>query len=147
MPRIVPGTSGVPPNADIGIYSFGEKGNVFPRVQFEWDCRSLRDPTGQKQFAALTGAHDSVKSWVKEDERVATIISCCRLIANDLIKPKARTTTGTTEIVQISKWLSFSFKDFHGKWSAPAMAELVADALDLDGYKVTVVHYGLPANK
>ena len=147
MPRVVAGTTHVPHDADIGLYSFGAKGGVFPNVQFEFDCTTLRDPTGQKQFAALTGTHDSVKAWIKEDEKVCAIISSCRLLANDLIKPKPRTDKSGTEMVQVSRWLSFSFKDFHGKWAAPARAELVADALDTDGYKVTVVHYGLLTNK
>ena len=147
MPRVAAGPSTVPMDADIGIYSFGEKGNVTPKVQFEFDCTSLRDPTGQKQFANLTGTSVAVREWIKADDRVNAIVASCRLLANDLIKPKPRTSFGKTEMIQVSKWLSFSFKDFHGKWAAPAMAELVADALDLDGYKVTVVHYGLPPNK
>lgn len=145
--RVAPGTTTKPTTARIGLYSFGDKGKVRPSTQFTFDVTKFRDPAGQKQFNGVSnGTHQAVRQWMKEDERVAGIIAHCKLLANDLVKPKTRTNGNRTEIATVSAWLSISFMDHHGRWAAPAITELVADALCDAGYDVVVTHSGLPDN-
>ena len=127
----------------IGVYSFGARFKEIPKAQFEFDVSKLRDPQGQKQFAGAAGWDPAVRDWVKADPRIAGIINDCRLWAEDLLKERPQ---GGTNPSAISCWTSFSFRDFHGKWAAPAVAELVADALSKDGWRVSVHHYGQSLN-
>ena len=151
MPRVTAAEKGAAPKATTGIYSYGSKTAVIPKTQFDFDLTKFRDPGGQKQFKDVVGTHETVKKWMIDDEdsakQVNAIISDALLIADDLIKPKARMDGSKTEIAPISAWVSISFHDFHGKWAAPAVAELVADALDKAGYNICVTHYGLSGNR
>lgn len=126
------------PAPSIGVSSFGTKTRSGEDTQFMFDVSLLRDPGGQKQFKGLNGTYPQVVNWVKEDKRVATIISDCLIIADDLVKTKICADGGTTKLSPVSRWLSFSFEDHHGKWIAPAVAEAVADALS-DAYHVVIV--------
>ena len=129
------------PKVQIGVYSFGSKGPATPKSQFEFDVSKFRDPAGQKQFKGGCGVDPDVRAWVGEDDRVPAIIANCLLLAEDLIRAKPSTTGARTEAP--ADWLSFSFRDFHGRWASPAVAELVADALSRAGYVVAVKHFGL----
>lgn len=143
MPRITSCTG--KPNQtrpEVGVYSAGKEiGESKIAGQFEYDVTSFRDPTGQKQFAGLNGTYPQVRDWVSEDRRMAVLISECMLLADDMLeekniegqKPKAAST-----------WLSFSFRDYHGKWVAPAVAEAIANALSDAGYNVFVHHKDIP---
>ena len=131
------------PKPVIGVYSFGAKGGKSPVTQFECDVTEWRDPAGQKQFKKVNGTHPDVRGWMKEDKRVQAVINHCLLLADDLVKPKSREVGETTQVEALSGWLSFSFKDHHGKWAAPAVAELVARALSNAGYFVGVRHVNL----
>jgi RNase adaptor protein for sRNA GlmZ degradation len=124
---------------EIGIYSFGENCDKKPQAQFEFDVSKFRDPVGQKQFNKAVGTQADVRDWVGQDKRVPALVQQCRILAEDLIRPHKK--DGKDE--QISAWLSLSFKDHHGKWISPAIAELVANQLDLDGFKVVVCHHNL----
>lgn len=129
--------------ANIGVYSFGTKnvsGQKRQFAQFEFDVSKLRDPQGQKQFSGSNGLDKKVQEWIKDDIRISGLVRECLLIADDLVKPKARVDGTKTEVTQVSSWLSFSFKDFHGKWTAPAIAEIVANALSEAGYNVAIFH-------
>ena len=144
MPRVKSMTN-ADPKPTIGVYSFGSKGNVFPKVQFEFDVSKLRDPSGQKQFKGLNGVDPEVRDWVAQDTRVQGIVDNCLLLADDLVKPKKRETSDgvVATVVPVSGWLSFSFKDVHGRWAGPAVAEAVAEAFSKAGYTVATVHCGL----
>jgi hypothetical protein len=132
------------PKPTIGIYSYGVKGSARPTAQFDFDVSKWRDPSGQKQFAGRTsGQEPEVRDWAGEDNRTEAVISACLLLANDLVKPHPRGNGTTTTLIPESAWLSFAFHDVHGRWAAPAIAELVADALDKAGYTVAVAHHGL----
>lgn len=127
---------------DIGVYSSGSKSPVgVASGQFEFNVSYLRDPAGQKLFVGLNGTYPDVRDWVKEDRRVPVIVKDCLILADDIRKPKTR---AGGQNGPMSTWLSFSFQDFHGKWVAPAVAELVANALSEAGYNVAVHHKGLP---
>lgn len=139
MPRM----SQVTDQVQVGVYSFGDKCAKQPVSQFEFNVSKLRDPAGQKQFSSLSGVAPEVRDWVSADLRVAGIVADCRILANDLLTPKPVSDGIKTEVRATSKWVSFSFRDIHGKWISPAVAELVADALSKDGFNVTVTHWGL----
>lgn len=125
----------------IGVYSLGSvNGGDRQFSQFEFRVDKLRDPCGQKQFYGMSGRNVEVQTWLKVDERVDAITKECLLIADDLVKPKPREDGTRTEVRPASTWLSFAFKDFHGKWIAPAMAEIVAQALSDVGYTVALFH-------
>lgn len=144
MPRA---TSVNDPNfkPQIGIYSYASTAQKSLAGQFEFDVSQFRDPQGQKQFFGrdICGIDAEVRDWVGQDRRVPVLIKECRLLAEDLIRPKQTgVTNGVTQEKAPCQWLSISFKDFHGKWIAPAVAELVANALSDDGFTITVYHSG-----
>lgn len=144
MPRIPFNTKGERPQ--IGIYSYG---NIQPQDfagQFEFDVSTLRDPAGQQQFKGMNGLYPEVRDWVGSDRRVSIIIKDILLLSDDMAKPKAKEGKSTPE--PISPYVSFSFKDHHGKWISPAIAELVADVLIKEGFRVAVHHRGIvPADR
>ena len=109
------------PRPVVGIYSFGSKNSSAPAAQFSFDVSAFRDPTGQKQFEGKDGTDPEVVKWVLCDDRARAVVAHCLLLADDLVKPKVR--GDKAEPTAQSQWLSFSFKDFHGKWTAPAVAE------------------------
>lgn len=136
MPRA---TSVNDPNfkPQIGIYSYASTAQKSLAGQFEFDVSQFRDPAGQKQFLGrdICGVDAEVRDWVGQDRRVPVLVKECRLLAEDLIRPKQNEKAPC-------QWLSISFKDRHGKWIAPAVAELVANALSDDGFTITVYHSG-----
>ena len=129
------------PRPQIGVYSWGSKTREkAPSAQFEFDVSQFRDPAGQKQFSKACGSDPDVRAWVCEDRRLPAVIDTCLLLAEDLLKPKKK---GSGEEA-ISQWLSLAFRDYHGKWIAPAVAEAVANKLSDAGYIVMVIHHALP---
>jgi len=138
VPRITSvNVEGVKPQ--IGIHS-SAVANKGINAQFEYDVAPFRDPAGQKKFAGWNGTFPEVREWMKEDTRVGVVIKECLLLADDLIKPKD---LDNKKGESVSNWLSIAFKDHHGQWASPAVAELVADALSLAGYVVVVYHGSL----
>ena len=125
---------------NIGIYSFGDKCQKPPAAQFEFNVSLFRDPVGQKQFGKAYGNSPDVRDWVAQDKRMPGVIEACQLLAEDLIRPHKKGDREET----ISSWLSIAFRDHHGKWIAPAIAESVANQLDKDGFVVIVLHHELP---
>lgn len=136
--------------ASIGVYSFGTKNAPEPQrqfAQFEFDVSKLRDPQGQKQFSGSNGLDKRVQEWLKADTRISGLVLECLLIADDLVKFKTKVDGPKTELAQASSWLSLSFKEHHGKWTAPAIAEVVAIALSEAGYNVAIFHRELKDSK
>ena len=129
------GDKEIKPN--IGIYSYPKErsGNQI-NGQFVFDVSTFRDPSGQALFTGLNGLDKSVISWVGQDRRVPIIVKDCKLLANDLIRPKP-------DGKSICYWLSIAFTDHHGKWISVSVAEIVADALSSDGFNVAIYHVGL----
>lgn len=137
MPRVafVPN-----PKPDIGIFSFGEQDRVKPKSQYEFNVANLRDPQGQVQFKGLAGNDPAIVKWIAEDPRVAGIVSNCLLLAEDLLSKRVKGDQSTgTKVESISSYVSISFRDHHGKWIAPAIAEIVANKL-AETWDVAVKH-------
>ena len=138
MPRVGREATTIKPT--IGVYS-SDTTNKNTAGQFEYDVTSFRDPAGQKQFVGLNGTHPTVRDWMKLDHRVNVIVQECMLLADDLVKEKKADDKVTPPVCN---WLTFTFKDFHGKWAGPAIAEIVTDALSDAGYMVVTYHGVLP---
>jgi len=118
---------------NITLHSFGDVTANKPAVQYLIDVRTLRDPVGQKKFvdADLDGTNKEVKNFVMEDERVVAITEECRNLVYSLVNSAN------------VPYVSVGFLDYHGRWIAPAVCELVADALDEAGFPCSVSHHEL----
>lgn len=128
------------PSAEIGIYSFGRLTNTKDRMpvsaQYFIDVSGLRDPSSNRGFRKLydDGRAEDIQNYVKDDPRIDAIFDAVRMIAHlNLRSPQ------TADL----KWLSIAFRDHHGRWTAPAVAEIIGDRLSNVGYKVSVWHYDL----
>lgn len=93
----------------------------------------LRDPIGQKNLTNKygDGRAAEVREWMEEDERVDVIVDELVGLAFAHIK-HAR-----------ESFMSVAFVDQHGKWIAPAVAEILANAMEVAGFSVHVRHQGL----
>ena|SRR5688572_25770230 len=114
--------------AQIGIYTNKIGSTSGPIPTYEFHLTAFRDP--MSKFVKDTGESEAVQEWIKVDPRVAPIIHQCLLLAADHIDAGH------------SNWLTIGFRDVHEKWISRAVANLVADALAAEQYKVAVV-YGL----
>jgi hypothetical protein len=119
--------------AELGIYTFGKDSPNRPgSVQYIIDCAGLRDPgsSGSLRKTYTDGRPGEVQQYVNEDPRVRAIIETIRTIAFMHLRSQGAD----------GKWLSFGLQDHHGKWIAPAVGELAADALSNAGYGVSLHH-------
>lgn len=122
-------------DAQIGLYSFGRlQGNSPSSLRYSINCSNLRDPQGHKNLTKLygDGRAPEIMKWIKDgDDRVPAIIETVILAAELAIDGAGET------YVTIGLW------DHQGRWIAPAITELVADALDAKDFRVHVKHYGI----
>lgn len=102
-------------NAKVGIYS--AKIGAIPNSTYIIDVSNFRDPMGQKEFRKLDGRDEKVKEWINSDRRVPALIDAVAQVAIDAAKNAG------------VNYLSICLYDHHGKWIAPALAEIVADKL------------------
>jgi RNase adaptor protein for sRNA GlmZ degradation len=95
----------------------------------------MRDPMSNRGFKQkfADGRPGEVQKFVAEDPRYDAILDTVKFLAHTQLRSAAAT----------GKWLTISIRDHHGKWIAPAVGELLADALTRDGYKVHVYHQDL----
>lgn len=137
------------PKPNIGLYSYGTKGGARPQAQFDIDVSKWRDPGGQIQWRGrANGTETDVRNWVAEDPRTPALVQMCAILAADLIAEHTMVTdSGVVSKRAESPWMSIAFHDHHGRWAAPAVAEIVADFLDKAGYTVCCVHHGLVEKK
>ena len=120
--------------AQIGIYTAGRESSSQPTGTYTIDVSNLRDPLSSKSLRATytDGRAGEVQKFVSDDPRIPAIRDMVILLADMYVKPPSGGT---------SKWVSFVFKDVHGKWIAPAVGELIADSLSNLGYQVAVAHW------
>jgi len=104
---------------------------VDAKAMYTLDLSELRDPMGQQQFQGYDGRAPLVQKWMKDDPSVQGIVDLVMILSLTLIDADKR------------QYVSFMFKDHHGKFISPAVAEICADQLDLSNFKVATVHYGL----
>lgn len=119
--------------ADINIYSYGKATQTPPVTKYTVNVRNLRDPIGNASLRQVCkdGRAPAVIEWVAEDERVEIIVTELVGLAHAHIKHGKET------------YVSIGFVDHHGKWIAPAVAEIVAAAMERAGFSVSVRHQGL----
>lgn len=117
-------------NADIIVFSGGR---TTPLVaKYVIDVSTVRDPTGQKAFHRFgDGRHPDVQKWMAPDPKVKAIIREAGILAAQHITAMK------------DSFLGIGVQDHHGRWAAPAMAEMIADYLADAGYRVSVLHRGL----
>ena len=112
--------------ASIGIYSIGAETKINSIPMYEFEVIQFRDP--MHRFPDLTGTDPVVKEYLKEDPKTAAIIQTVLLLAADHVDHGG------------SKWLTIAFRDYHEKWIARGLANIVADALCEQEYKVSVIY-------
>lgn len=97
-----------------------------------FDVSEFRDPMGQQDLvlACRDGRDEQVKSWIKLDDRLSALEAEALILAGDQLTTQGRAS------------LSLGYRCFHGRWIAPAVAELMKDLLGVD-YDVEVTHHGL----
>lgn len=117
-------------SADISIYTAksSRMGNIV--AQYRSDLTHFRDPIGQSYLRkeCVDGRDPAVREWISLDPRVDALIHAALMISHDIFKN------------QKGVWASFGFTDHHGRWIAPAVGEIVGNALSEVGYKVCVNH-------
>jgi len=83
-----------------------------------WNVTQWRDPSCVFQNSAVKdGRSSAVREWIKADPRVTVMLKEIEILAEVHL------------VAMKQAWLSIGFMDHHGKWIAPAIAELVADHL------------------
>lgn len=131
MPRVKPY------EAQVGIYTYGEKGKAasVPNAQYVINVAGLRDPSSNRGYRQKykDGRPGEIQDYVKEDPRVEAIVHQIKMLAH----------IGLRSDAQDGKFLSFALRDHHGVWIAPAIGEIVTDALDREGYAVALFHFEL----
>lgn len=128
-----------PASADIQLHSYGiQMPWGPPSARYVVDVTGFRDPMGVT-FLKETykdGTDLRVQEWIRRDPRVETVIQSIRLLAHSHLKSNRES------------WTSIGFKDHHGVWIAPAVAEMVGRALsELDHYSVYISHRGIQSRK
>lgn len=119
--------------AEVGIYTYGKKVTTTPpTTAYVIDVCGLRDPqaSGEMRRANGDGRTHACQQYVAEDKRVQAIIDEIKLLTHMHKRSSAAD----------QKWLSFAIADYHGRYLAPAIGELAANALSNLGYKVSCWH-------
>lgn len=122
------------PTHQVRIYSNSSKTPFLGLYEgvYEFQVDHLRDPQGRKDFRHLTGKDPIVRAFVTADPRVGAILAEVQRIVYDHVKTKAAKAP-----------LVIAFRDFHGRWKATAVAEIVSDYLKELKYSVLTIHNAL----
>ena len=108
-----------PRDAHCTIYTFGSKRQYPPACQYIIDVSNWRDPMGQPSLKNLDGRDIKVKNWIDHDPKTKALIETVGMILLDACPPDTS-----------KSWTSIGLRDFHGKWIAPALGELIMEFLD-----------------
>lgn len=120
---------------DVGIYSWGSSPKApgrWPATQYEFDLSAFRDPKGNPSTRLLNdGLDNDVVEFIKQDPRYPGIEEIVEMLVSDYIDGKR------------GVWITFGFRDYHGTYISPAVAEAVRRALTAKGYRVYASHVSL----
>lgn len=116
------------PSSSITVHSYRGNANV-PLVRWSVDVSNYRDPIGQKHFKHLNGKSEVVREFVAKDPRVKVVIEEFCTIAHVTIKEAKES------------YVSFGLYDRHGLYIAPAIAEMLVEALRAEGFQVYAQHH------
>lgn len=117
---------GVPKSA-ITVHSY--RGGNGPLIRWSCDVSNFRDPIGQKQFKHLNGKNEQVREFVAKDPRVKLVIEEFCALAHVVIKEANE------------PYVSFGVYDRHGLYIAPAIVEMLVEALRAEGFQVYTQHH------
>lgn len=129
---------------EIGLYSYSSHSKESPpTAQYVIDVSHLRDPLSNRGFKNTEpdGCSPAVKKFVRDDPRVGAIVETVEMLAYMLLR-----SPGVDHKTYAGTWLSVAFRDHHGRWIAPSVAEIVADKLS-PSYRVAVQHFELKDRK
>lgn len=121
-----------PALAQVLIYSL-KKDSSKTGLELDINVSVFRDPLGHKTLtkAFHDGRAIAVMEWVNLDPRMAGLKETITLYVYDKI------------VHGKQNKLIIGFRDFHGRWIAPAVAEIIADTLSAKAFQVGVLHDGL----
>jgi RNase adaptor protein for sRNA GlmZ degradation len=111
--------------AKVNIVSFGRVTVTPPGPKYSIDVTGLRDPSCQFAKTHKDGRSPDIQAWLRADPRVDIIVREIKQLCAVHLDSMKET------------YLSIGFVDHHGKWIAPAIAEIVAAEIL---YTVSVEH-------
>jgi RNase adaptor protein for sRNA GlmZ degradation len=76
----------------------------------------------------MDGRDTAVMNFVEQDKRIPVLV-------NEMLSLAHAHVTAAQE-----HHITIGLEDRHGRWIAPAVGELVAEALDAAGFKVSITH-------
>ena len=119
--------------AQVNIYSYGRKTAHPPAAKYVLDVRNFRDPVGNMSIRKTceSGIATAAQEFVAEDDRIPILIEEFIGLCFAHLKMGRET------------YVSIAFVDHHGRWVAPAVAEIVAAGIERAGYSISVRHQGL----
>jgi RNase adaptor protein for sRNA GlmZ degradation len=117
--------------ARVGIFALNKWSST--TNQYEFDLTGFRDPQAKKDLRSLYGTDPKVQEFIKADPRLEAVIDACRVLVRD-------------DDYRKGHYISFGFRDHHGRWISSAVAEIVGKILSDEGYNVYVSHFGVSAN-
>lgn len=132
--------------SQVTIYSFGDGYTNKPTCRYLVDLNGVRDPLGQADFRVSFdhGYQPAVAEWIGADDRIQATVHACRMIVATELDIK-RVKDGAMPAYGTMGYCTIGLTDKLGKWISPAVALLVASALDKDGVSVSVVNLSLGA--
>jgi RNase adaptor protein for sRNA GlmZ degradation len=118
-------------DCNVGLHAVGTKGGEPGILRYMFDLSRFRDPIGQPILRYQDGRSKSVQEFVQGDKRLPALINEVRILVYDAIKN------------QDEKYIAIGFCDYHGRLISSAVAEIVADELERDGFVVGVNHHAI----
>ena len=118
--------------AVVGIVTYSSQTKSPMVVTYTFDLTDFRDPMGSKELMnkCKDGQDVRVREWIKVDPRMSVIMSEIVHLVKDRVDHGG------------GKWITFGFRDHHGRWKSRAVGEIVAETLSELGYEVGIVHAG-----
>lgn len=120
--------------ADVAIYSWGLKGTqgLVPNPKYLINVAEWRNPQCHPDIikGRINGTDPAIIRWIEEDERIG-------VASREIYRLAEMHLRGMRE-----SYISVGVVDYHGIWTAPAVAEIIARDIE-DHFKVGVQHCGI----
>lgn len=113
---------------NIGIFSLNHLAPLYQ--MYEFDLNQFRNPQAKPDFRTLYGTDPKVVEYLKGDPRLPAILDTCHLLAVDS-KHRNR------------DYISFGFRDYHGRWISTGVAHIVGIYLSDLGFRIHISHRGI----
>lgn len=121
-----------PAVAQVLIYSL-KKDSIKLGLELDINVGNFRDPLGHKTLTTqfFDGRAQVVRDWIALDPRMKGLTETILLYVYDKI------------VHGEQNKLIIGFRDHHGRWIAPAVAEIIADGVSAKAFPVGVLHDAL----